>query len=308
MSHHLFLLSPSDTPLYSLTHHSTKPVTSLSSPLAANLPTWSTSAFAGTLTALSGASSAPQHTSGGSVRMGGGQDRHVIQMIANASLDVIEDLMRKENTMCVYCCTAWATSTTYDRNDDSTFTGISSQLTSSTNGQCLPLLRLEVRNTDFIALLCTCWIDSARYEICAVARSQEWWWNQVVLHGCLGVVCKGQFSFKRNVWKMMTDFFVDDDESFPYCTYPDQEPCIWHARAAECEKVFRIIRNGFTIKFLKREIIARYVYISQYQPEEDHRMRLLLCDIAKEIGHIIEQISDIISGYLQNTTRSYKRI
>jgi len=99
MSHHLFLLSPSDTPLYSLTHQSTKPVTSLSSPLAANLPTWSTSAFAGTLTALSGASSAPQHTTGGSVRMGGGQDRHVIQMIANASLDVIEDVMRKENTM-----------------------------------------------------------------------------------------------------------------------------------------------------------------------------------------------------------------
>ena len=101
MSHHLFLLSPSDTPLYSLTHHSTKPVTSLTSPLAANLPTWSTSAFAGTLTALSGASSAPQYTTGGSVRMGGGQDRHVIQMIANASLDVIEDVMRKESTMCV---------------------------------------------------------------------------------------------------------------------------------------------------------------------------------------------------------------
>ena len=33
--------------------------------------------------------------------MGGGQDRHVIQMIANASLDVIEDVMRKENTMSV---------------------------------------------------------------------------------------------------------------------------------------------------------------------------------------------------------------
>lgn len=33
--------------------------------------------------------------------MGGGQDRHVIQMIANASLDVVEDMMRKENTMCV---------------------------------------------------------------------------------------------------------------------------------------------------------------------------------------------------------------
>jgi hypothetical protein len=33
--------------------------------------------------------------------MGGGQDRHVIQMIANASLDVIEEVMRKENTMYV---------------------------------------------------------------------------------------------------------------------------------------------------------------------------------------------------------------
>ena len=31
--------------------------------------------------------------------MGGGQDRHVIQMIANASLDVVEEVMGKENTM-----------------------------------------------------------------------------------------------------------------------------------------------------------------------------------------------------------------
>ncbi|KAF8640099.1 hypothetical protein AX17_001337 [Amanita inopinata Kibby_2008] len=101
MSHHLFILSPSDTPLYSLTHYSTKPTPSTSSPLSANLPTWSTSAFAGTLTALSGASSATHHTSGGGIRMGGGQDRHVIQMIANASLDVIEDIMRKDNAMYV---------------------------------------------------------------------------------------------------------------------------------------------------------------------------------------------------------------
>jgi hypothetical protein len=36
------------------------------------------------------------------VRVGGGQDRHVIQMIANAGLDVIEDVMRKENMMCVW--------------------------------------------------------------------------------------------------------------------------------------------------------------------------------------------------------------
>ena len=33
--------------------------------------------------------------------MGGGQDRHVIQMIANASLDVVEDVMRKDSAMFV---------------------------------------------------------------------------------------------------------------------------------------------------------------------------------------------------------------
>jgi hypothetical protein len=99
MSHHLFILSPSDTPIYSLTHYSTKPAATTTSPLAANLPTWSTSAFAGTLTALSGASGAAQHTASGPVRVGGGQDRHVIQMIANASLDVIEDVVRKDSGM-----------------------------------------------------------------------------------------------------------------------------------------------------------------------------------------------------------------
>lgn len=102
MSHHLFILSPSDTPIYSFTHYSTKPAAAATSPLSASLPTWSTSAFAGTLTALSGASSAmQQHTAGGATRMGGGQDRHVIQMIANASLDVIEEVVWKENPMCV---------------------------------------------------------------------------------------------------------------------------------------------------------------------------------------------------------------
>jgi hypothetical protein len=102
MYHHLFLLSPTDTPLYSLTHVSAKPAPNAASPLSSNLPSWSTSAFAGTLTALSGASSANQHGQPGGVsRVGGGQDRHVIQMIANASLDVIEDVMRKENAMWV---------------------------------------------------------------------------------------------------------------------------------------------------------------------------------------------------------------
>ena len=100
MSHHLFLLSPSDTPLYSLTHFSAKASQVAPSSLSANLPAWSTSAFAGTLTALSGASSVVQTSAqGGGVRMGGGQDRHVIQMIANASLDVIEDVVRRDTGM-----------------------------------------------------------------------------------------------------------------------------------------------------------------------------------------------------------------
>lgn len=104
MSHHLFLLSPSDTPIYSLSHQSTKSTTGTTNPLAANLPSWSASAFAGTLTALSGASSVSHgHGTGGGGGAGrvGQQDRHVIQMIANASLDVIEDVMRKDGAMSV---------------------------------------------------------------------------------------------------------------------------------------------------------------------------------------------------------------
>lgn len=104
MSHHLYLLSPSDTPLYMLTHYSSKPSQATSSPLASNLPSWSTSAFAGTFNALSGAASASQaqQGQGGAARIGGGQDRrHVIQMIANASLDAIEEVMRKDSVMFV---------------------------------------------------------------------------------------------------------------------------------------------------------------------------------------------------------------
>ena len=35
------------------------------------------------------------------MKIGGGQDRHVIQMIANASLDAIEEVMRKDSVMFV---------------------------------------------------------------------------------------------------------------------------------------------------------------------------------------------------------------
>ncbi|KAG8897102.1 hypothetical protein FRB99_008456 [Tulasnella sp. 403] len=106
MSHHLFLLSPSDTPLYQLTHHSTRPTQNTASALSSNLPSWSTSAFAGTVAALSGASSVSPNVSAqagggksGVGPIGGGQDRHVVQMIANASLDVIEEAMKLNGAM-----------------------------------------------------------------------------------------------------------------------------------------------------------------------------------------------------------------
>ncbi len=101
MSHHLFLLSPSDTPLYSLTHLSARPTSSSASALAANLPSWSAAGFAGTVAALSGATSISSTSSGKTIPtiIGGGQDRHVVQMIANASLDVIEDTVRTNPAM-----------------------------------------------------------------------------------------------------------------------------------------------------------------------------------------------------------------
>ncbi|KDN37800.1 hypothetical protein RSAG8_09955, partial [Rhizoctonia solani AG-8 WAC10335] len=104
MSHHLFLLSPTDTPLYSLTHVSTRPSAPITTGLSSNLPSWSTSAFAATAAALSGASSSAGersvNTNTGATRvMGGGVDRQVIMMIANASLDVIEDVMKVNGAM-----------------------------------------------------------------------------------------------------------------------------------------------------------------------------------------------------------------
>ena len=183
MSHHLFVLSPSDTPLYSLTHQSTKPVPSATSPLASNLPTWSTSAFAVTLTALSGASSATQHTSSGAVRVGGGQDRHVIQMIANAGLDVIEDVMRKETAMCVRCwlngCVVTDCRTRYLKSVDkfnewtiSAFVTPGSKTASLDPSTCS---------------------DWRRHQVCAVARRQERRGDPCVLHGRVGALCQGKY-------------------------------------------------------------------------------------------------------------------
>lgn len=102
MSHHLFLLSPTDIPIYSLAHQSTKSTTAQTGgTLSSNLPSWSTAPFSGTLTALSGAQSVGTTSSqnGGAPKIGAGQDRHVIQMIANASLDVVEEMQVNSSAM-----------------------------------------------------------------------------------------------------------------------------------------------------------------------------------------------------------------
>jgi len=121
MSHHLFLLSPTDIPIYSLAHQSTKSTaTQAGNTLSSNLPSWSTAPFSGTLTALSGAQSVGSvceillcsqnfflildfcqtSTQNGAIpKIGAGQDRHVIQMIANASLDVIEEMQVNSSAM-----------------------------------------------------------------------------------------------------------------------------------------------------------------------------------------------------------------
>ncbi|KZO89882.1 transport protein particle complex subunit [Calocera viscosa TUFC12733] len=97
MSYHLFIINPFDTPLYSLTYLSTRPVSGPTSTLASQLPSWSTSAFSGTVAALSGATSVKPPGPPGTAQ--GKEDRHVVMMIANASLDAIEDVQRTNGSM-----------------------------------------------------------------------------------------------------------------------------------------------------------------------------------------------------------------
>ena len=62
------------------------------------------------------------------------------------------------------------------------------------NGRCPHLLRQEVRDIGFTFFMYFMHNDSGRYEVCLVARREKRRWDQVILHGRLGVVCKGQFS------------------------------------------------------------------------------------------------------------------
>lgn len=185
MSHHLFVLSPSDSPLYSMTHQSSKPAPSTAYPLAANLPSWGSSAFAGTFAALSGATSAaynqtPNATTA-AVRLAG-QNKHVVQMIAWASLDVVEDVVKRDNGMLVglllYGFLQYGTG--YEMHEY--IVGISKRWISSTNGQCLHLLRQGVGprltqskiRTSLISpvlLILPEWIY--RYEVYSTARGEE---------------------------------------------------------------------------------------------------------------------------------------
>ena len=105
MSYHLFIVSPVDTLLYSVTHQSSKSQQISPHPLAANLPSWSTSTFANTFSALAGASHASVNNAPGAGNAAARNlDRQATMMIANASLDAIEDVIKRDNAMFVNLC------------------------------------------------------------------------------------------------------------------------------------------------------------------------------------------------------------
>ncbi len=72
------------------------------------------------------------------MKIGAGQDRHVIQMIANASLDAIEEVMRKDSVMFVPVSPLFAMAASHRTSValSGRVAGTSSRWTSSTNGRC----------------------------------------------------------------------------------------------------------------------------------------------------------------------------
>ncbi|KAK4684792.1 trafficking protein particle complex subunit 2, partial [Tremellales sp. Uapishka_1] len=103
MSFYLVIVSPLDSPLFELSFPSAKPpssATAASSPAnIAAFPSWST------FTSSTGSDLAPHETSKvlGGVGVGvggmGGSDRSLLQMIANKSLDSIEEVMEGTGTL-----------------------------------------------------------------------------------------------------------------------------------------------------------------------------------------------------------------
>ncbi len=118
MSYYLAVVSPLDSPLYEAQFATAKPTTAATNPSSSTgFPSWST--LAGAVAATSNSSTGPTSTALGSAALrpmptrdsfpaallggnnvngktggtGSNSERHVLQMIAHSSLDVVEDLM-----------------------------------------------------------------------------------------------------------------------------------------------------------------------------------------------------------------------
>jgi hypothetical protein len=127
MSYYLAIVSPLDSPLYEAQFATSKPSTSTSNPSSSTgFPSWSTLTSAGSAPASSSATTtASSSTVPGSSplrptptrdlfptallggqnaqsRSGSNSERHVLQMIAHSSLDVVEDLMVGNGSLWVW--------------------------------------------------------------------------------------------------------------------------------------------------------------------------------------------------------------
>jgi hypothetical protein len=95
MSFYLVLVSPLDTPLFELSFQTSRPIPSTPQQPSSSYPSWST--FASSSGAdLTGSKGAVANATGQA--MG---DRHLMQMVAHAALDVVEEVMVGTGSMYV---------------------------------------------------------------------------------------------------------------------------------------------------------------------------------------------------------------
>lgn len=216
---HLFILTPTDTPIYSMEHQSNRSVPNTASALSSNLPSWSTSAFAGTLTALSGAASAMQ-AQHAPMKASERPDGHVVQMIANASLDVIEEVMRRDGAMLVFwhalskslaikICTRYLKSVEkFNEWTVSAFITPGSRLRFSENG-CKPV--------DLIS-----WPPDVKFILLHEVKNDDGikaFFNDVW-------ECYIKVNYQRQI-SQLTHLPSGDAQSLSYCAYLHTQLCVW---------------------------------------------------------------------------------